>query len=212
MKDCCTHNKIAKKCIRKSDNKEFSLPRRFTRKRCQKGVQGFTMKSSCAPYNDCFTGGKQYINGICILAPNKSNVTGKVYIQETEKGLKINYEIYGLDDGLHGFHIHEYGDLSEGCDSACSHFNPFNKKHGGLHSKERHAGDLGNIESNNKESIGELFVKQLSLTRTRKTSVLGRMIIIHDKEDDLGQGGDEESLKTGNAGARLACGVIGLCS
>ena len=58
MKDCCTHNKTAKKCIRKSDKKEFSLPRRFTRKRCQKGVQGFTMKSSCAPYNDCLDGGK----------------------------------------------------------------------------------------------------------------------------------------------------------
>ena len=210
--DCCKHKKSAKKCIRKSDNKEFSLPRRFSRKRCQKGVQGFTMKSSCAPYNDCFSGGKQYINAICILAPNKSNITGKVYIKETEKGLKINYEIYGLDDGLHGFHIHEYGDLSEGCNSACSHFNPFNRKHGGLHSKERHAGDLGNIESINKESIGELFVKQLSLIRSRKTSVLGRMFIIHDKEDDLGEGGDEESLKTGNAGARLACGVIGLCS
>ena len=50
--------------------------------------------------------------------------------------------IYGLQDGLHGFHIHEFGDLSDGCNTACSHFNPFNKKHGGLHSKERHASDL----------------------------------------------------------------------
>ena len=124
----------------------------------------------------------------------------------------MNYEIYGLQDGLHGFHIHEFGDLSDGCNTACSHFNPFNKKHGGLHSKERHAGDLGNIESINKKSIGELFVQDLCLVRNRKTSVLGRMFIIHDKEDDLGEGGDEESLKTGNAGARLACGVIGLCS
>ena len=48
--DCCKHNKSAKKCIRKSDKKMFSLPRRFTRKRCKKGVKGFTMKASCAPY------------------------------------------------------------------------------------------------------------------------------------------------------------------
>ena len=115
-----------------------------------------------------------------------------------------------MTDGLHGFHIHEYGDLSDGCNSACSHFNPFNKNHGGLHSKERHEGDLGNIESKNNISKGELFAKGLSLTRNKKLSILGRMFIVHDKEDDLGLGGDEESLKTGNAGARLACGVIGL--
>lgn len=55
--DCCKHSKSAKKCIRKSDKKSFSLPRRFTRKRCKKGAKGFTMKSSCAPYKDCKKGG-----------------------------------------------------------------------------------------------------------------------------------------------------------
>ena len=55
--DCCKHNKSAKKCMRKSDKKMFSLPRRFTRKRCKKGVKGFTMKASCAPYKDCKKGG-----------------------------------------------------------------------------------------------------------------------------------------------------------
>lgn len=53
MINCCRHNKTQKKCIRKSDNKVFSLPRRFTRKRCQQGIKGFTMRSSCAPYKDC---------------------------------------------------------------------------------------------------------------------------------------------------------------
>tara|TARA_B100000035_G_scaffold313678_1_gene327954 strand:+ start:9409 stop:10050 length:642 start_codon:yes stop_codon:yes gene_type:complete len=210
VQNCCNHNKTAKKCIRKSDNKEFSLPRRFSQKACKKGVHGFTMKSSCAPYNDCLKGGGSYSKAICILAPNKNDVTGTIQIRETEQGLMIEYEIFGLSDGLHGFHIHEYGDLSDGCNSACSHFNPFNKNHGGLHSKERHAGDLGNIESKNKKSVGKIYAKNLCLTKRKKTSILGRMFIVHDKEDDLGLGGNEESLKTGNAGARLACGVIGI--
>jgi hypothetical protein len=55
--DCCKHNKSAKKCMRKSDKKIFLLPRRFTRKRCKKGMKGFTMKASCAPYKDCKKGG-----------------------------------------------------------------------------------------------------------------------------------------------------------
>jgi len=148
--------------------------------------------------------------GIAILAKNDHDIEGKIYVKETSLGVTIDYEVKGLSDGLHGFHIHEYGDLSDGCKSACSHFNPFNKKHGGLHSKERHAGDLGNIESKNKLAKGSLFAKGICITRNMKTSVLGRMFIIHDKQDDLGEGGNEESLNTGNAGMRLACGVIGI--
>ena len=50
MTDCCKHNEKDKNCIRKSDNKTFDLPRRFTRKRCKEGMKGFTMRSSCAPF------------------------------------------------------------------------------------------------------------------------------------------------------------------
>ena len=54
MKNCCVVNeRKSKKCFRKSDKKEFSLPRRFTRKQCKK-PRGFTMRSSCAPFKDCF--------------------------------------------------------------------------------------------------------------------------------------------------------------
>ena len=55
--NCCKHTTKSKKCKRLSDNKFFSLPRRFTKKQCQKGVKGFTMRSSCAPYKDCHNGG-----------------------------------------------------------------------------------------------------------------------------------------------------------
>lgn len=53
MKDCCKHSKKDKKCRRKSDKKTFKLPRKFSKKKCKK-PKGFTMKSSCAPYKDCF--------------------------------------------------------------------------------------------------------------------------------------------------------------
>jgi superoxide dismutase, Cu-Zn family len=155
--------------------------------------------------------GNQKCSAIAVLAPNKHGVEGTIKIKEERNGVKINYNIVGLSDGKHGFHIHQYGDLTDGCTSACSHFNPFNNSHGGLHSEERHLGDLGNIASKNNISKGNMFLKSASLDACNKTSILGRMIIVHEDPDDLGKGGDVESTKTGNAGKRLACGVIGRC-
>lgn len=148
---------------------------------------------------------------IAVLAANNHGVEGIIKFKEERNGVKINYSINGLSDGKHGFHIHEYGDLTDGCTSACSHFNPFHKTHGGLHGEERHLGDLGNITSNNNLAKGSLFAKQVSLESCGKTSIIGRMVIVHEDPDDLGKGGDIESTKTGNAGKRLACGVIGRC-
>ena len=160
------------------------------------------------------------MNGTCLITNFYNNnhnnkifgiINFKEIIENKKKITIIKGKISGLKQGKHGFHIHEYGDLTDNCASACSHFNPDNSKHGGLNSKIRHAGDLGNIISKNKEAKGSLFAKKLTLT-TGKYSVLGRMIIVHEDEDDLGMGGDEESLKTGNAGKRLTCGVIGISS
>lgn len=136
-------------------------------------------------------------------------VWGTVYFEEVTGGITISYNIRGLYDGLHGFHIHQYGDLTDGCTSACAHFNPDNTTHGGLNTKIRHFGDLGNIESKDRLAQGSLFLADGRLDSS-KYGILGRMIIVHADRDDLGKGGDEESLKTGNAGKRLACGVIGL--
>lgn len=211
---CCKYPKNAKTCRRSLDGKIFDLPRRFTRKQCA-NVRGFTMRSSCAPYKGCKGqkgGSKKYLRqAVTVLAENKNGITGKVlFTESSNKKLKIEYEIYGLTDGKHGFHIHEYGDLTDGCQSACAHFNPFGKKHGGHDSNERHAGDLGNIISNNGIAKGVMVDKLLSLNVKNQTCIIGRMIIVHKDEDDLGLGGNEDSLKTGNAGERVACGVIGI--
>ena len=213
---CCKHPTNSKTCKRITDGKIFNLPRRFTRKQCA-NVSGFTMRSSCAPYKGCkIKGGrgKLYRRAVAVLAENKNEITGNVFFTEigtkTSTKLKIEYEIYGLTDGKHGFHIHEFGDLTDGCKSACAHFNPFDKQHGGPNSNNRHAGDLGNIVSNNGIAKGVLFDKILSLNFKNPACVIGRMIIVHKDEDDLGLGGNDDSLKTGNAGERVSCGVIGI--
>lgn len=150
------------------------------------------------------------MNGICVLHQNESGVSGIVKFVQVKKRVKVSYEIKGLKDGLHGVHVHEYGDLTDKCNSACSHFNPTNKIHGGRNSKERHIGDLGNIKSKNNLAKGCFYDTQISLDYNSKTCIIGRSIIVHEDRDDLGRGNNEESLKTGNAGKRLACGVIGI--
>ena len=86
--DCCKHNKSAKKCIRKSDKKMFSLPRRFTRKRCKKGVKGFTMKASCAPYKDCKKGG----SGKSKKTEPKPSILSKIIASTQNPSFRVTQE------------------------------------------------------------------------------------------------------------------------
>ncbi|KAJ1976769.1 Superoxide dismutase [Cu-Zn] [Dimargaris xerosporica] len=140
-----------------------------------------------------------------------SSVSGIVkFIQTAENGpVRVVGELAGLEPGKHGFHVHQYGDNTNGCTSAGSHFNPHKQVHGAPEDEVRHVGDLGNIvaDANGKASIDiEDSVIQLSGPH----SVIGRTIVVHKDEDDLGKGGHALSLTTGNAGDRLACGVIGI--
>ena len=225
MKDCCNSKIQDKECYRKRDNKIFNLPRRFRKEKCFKGpINGFTMKSSCTPWLECNKklkskkkrkqkGRGKERKAICVFHQNNNNVSGVIKFDKKNKKVKVEFEITGLEDGKHGFHIHEYGDLTDECNSACSHFNPNNTNHGGRNSKERHVGDLGNVISKNNLAKGYFYDNQISLDFKHPNCILGRAVIVHKGKDDLGKGkGDkkEESLKTGNAGKRLACGVIGL--
>lgn len=131
---------------------------------------------------------------------NNNIGTVNIYINLHGPGLKPN--------GQQGFHIHEFGDLSDGCNSACAHYNPFGKSHGCPGKSERHLGDLGNL-------IIDMFGQAKYSTTddiielTGSYSIIGRSLIVHKDRDDCGEGGNPESLKTGNAGSRIACAVIG---
>lgn len=121
----------------------------------------------------------------------------------------MNGQLTGLKQGLHGFHIHEFGDNTNGCISAGPHFNPDKKEHGGPTDAERHVGDLGNVEAN-AEGIAKINIHDKQISLTGPNSILGRTVVVHADPDDLGKGGHELSKTTGNAGGRLACAVIGL--
>ena len=118
----------------------------------------------------------------------------------------------------HTFLYHYYyyyypalGNLSQGCISAGGHFNPSNQSHGGPSDTIRHAGDLGNVVA---DAHGEVDItiedSIISLTPTSEFTIVGRAVVLHADEDDLGRGGFPDSKTTGHAGARIACGVIGI--
>jgi Cu-Zn family superoxide dismutase len=124
--------------------------------------------------------------------------------------IKIDLNINGLKSkSLHGFHIHEAGDLTDKCTSMCAHFNPYKKNHGCPGLKERHVGDLGNIKTNNRGEAKYSFYDNVIKLRGSKSNIIGRGLIIHEDPDDCGKGNNAESLKTGNSGKRIACAVIG---
>lgn len=134
-----------------------------------------------------------------------SAVTGTVDFEQAEGGVQVNAEISGLAPGEHGFHIHETGDCSgEGFQSAGGHFNPEGVEHGGPTSPVHHAGDLGNIEADDSGNASYSAKVSGITLEEGPTSVVGRAVIVHQDADDL------TSQPSGNAGPRVACGVIEL--
>ena len=134
-----------------------------------------------------------------------SQIEGIVKFTEQQGGLRVEAEIKNVKSaGKHGFHIHENGSCDEQGKAAGGHFNPDGVTHGFLERdghEKAHAGDLGNIEIT-EVGTGKLqgFLPGVSLSEG-KYAVLGKAVILHEKEDDFGQ-------PTGNAGGRIGCGII----
>jgi Cu-Zn family superoxide dismutase len=139
-------------------------------------------------------------------------IHGTVYFAEDvyTGRVRIDIKLHGLPpNSVHGFHVHEAGDLTDKCTSMCAHFNPYDKQHGCAPSKDRHVGDLGNIYTDKNGDATYTYYDNLIKLRGSKCNIIGRGLVIHEDEDDCGKGGNAESLKTGNAGKRIACAVIG---
>jgi Cu-Zn family superoxide dismutase len=142
---------------------------------------------------------------VCVLHPTEGNdVTGTVTFTQTDEGVRIEADLEGLSEGKHGFHLHEYGDCTAlDATSAGGHFNPTDQPHGAPDDEERHVGDFGNITADADGTASYDRVDTM-IELNGENSIIGRAIIVHADEDDL------ESQPTGAAGARVACGVVGI--
>jgi superoxide dismutase, Cu-Zn family len=132
-------------------------------------------------------------------------VHGVIKFSDTGSGVKVTAHVTGLaPNSEHGFHIHEFGDCTdmEKAMSTGGHFNPDKHEHGKPGDAKSHPGDMGNLKADDQGMAHlELTLNQASITG--KNAILGRGVIVHEKPDDYSQ-------PTGNAGGRIACGVIGV--
>lgn len=138
-----------------------------------------------------------------VLMPTKdSKTTGWAWFANNGNQLRVWGQISGLTPGKHGFHVHEFGDCSApDATSAGSHLSMTGQKHAAPANKMRHSGDFGNLEAD----ANGVAKFDFSIPMSHGLhSVLGRGLIVHAKADDL------KTQPTGDAGGRLACGIIGM--
>jgi superoxide dismutase, Cu-Zn family len=142
---------------------------------------------------------------VAVINPTKGNsVHGKVTFEEQTDGIRVVANLSGLIPGKHGFHVHEFGDISsEDGSSAGGHFNPHGMPHSMPMDKNRHTGDMGNIEADSKGNAYLDYTDKL-MKLNGDYSIIGRAVVVHEKEDDL------KTQPAGNAGARIGFGVIGV--
>ncbi|KAJ7672750.1 superoxide dismutase [Mycena rosella] len=147
-----------------------------------------------------------------VVLKGDSKATGTVTFEQLDNGVTtVTGELRNLDPlASRGFHI-QYSIWGRDRRMLVywAAFQSHAKQHGAPTDKERHVGDLGNIKTDDVGSASFKFQDSL-ISLNGPLSIVGRAVVLHAGTDDLGRGGDPESLKTGNAGARAACGVIGL--
>lgn len=134
-----------------------------------------------------------------------SKVTGTILLKQEKDQVVLQIDLVGFaPNSTHAFHVHAYGDCSDvGAASAGPHFNPTGIRHGGPDNQERHAGDMGNLNADEKGEVHTSKINtQITLQENLPNSAIGKSIIIHESFDDF------QTQPTGNAGARITCGVI----
>lgn len=149
------------------------------------------------------------ITATAVMQPKSgSNVSGTVAFEEIMEGtVRVTVDLTGVPEGVHGFHIHEFGDCSaDDGSSAGGHFNPIGTHHAGPGDALHHAGDMGNLVAGPDEKVKTTMTFTSFTLSPGTTSAAGLAVIVHAKRDDL------TSQPTGDAGGRIACGIVTLAS
>jgi Cu-Zn family superoxide dismutase len=134
---------------------------------------------------------------------SNSKVSGTITFTEKDGKAEVAIDLKGLTPGEHGFHIHEKGDCSSpDAKSAGGHFNPDSKQHGAPDAPEHHAGDFGNVTAGADGTIKTTMTVDFVTVADGPHSAVGKAVIVHEKKDDL------KTQPTGDAGGRVACGVV----
>jgi Cu-Zn family superoxide dismutase len=154
-------------------------------------------------------------NAIAVF--KEKNVKGYVAFHQCEGQLYtiVDINLYDLKPNtVSAIHVHELGDITDGCMSLGGHWNPNKKNHGSIYIdvNNSHAGDLiNNINSDNSGKFNFSYKDpRIRLRGNVNNSIIGRSVVIHEGKDDLGLGNFPDSLTTGHAGGRMACAVIGI--
>jgi len=133
-----------------------------------------------------------------------NGVSGTITFTEELSGVRVTGRIEGAPPGRHGFHVHENGVCEGDFTSAGGHFNPDGRDHACPPTEPRHAGDLGNVEVAEDGTVTVEMTNDAMSLGSGEASIVGKALILHGGEDDC------TSQPTGDAGNRLACGVIAL--
>jgi len=158
-----------------------------------------TLLAACATMPD------EPLRATAQLQPTKgSKTSGEATFEEAGGKVRVVILVQGLKPGQeHGLHIHEVGDCSSGDGmSTKGHFNPFGKPHAHAGTPERHAGDLPALKADKDGRANVDFMMDVITVGPGPASIVGRGLIVHADPDDY------KTQPTGNAGARISCGVI----
>ncbi|XP_062964578.1 extracellular superoxide dismutase [Cu-Zn] [Cynocephalus volans] len=183
--------------IRDMHAKVTEIWQELTQQRAAEGGQDAALYAAC------------HVQPSATLGAAQPRVSGRVLFRQLAPRAKLEafFDLQGFpgqpNNSNRAIHVHQFGDLSQGCDSTGPHYNP----RGLLH--PQHPGDFGNFAVRN----GHLWKYRagLAASLTGPHSIVGRAVVVHAGEDDLGQGGNQASVENGNAGPRLACCVVGVC-